>query len=711
MTSLLICSLLGAIMGVALAVHLHAREPHSPARAALLGLLYAGAAECLLVAIIASPLGHGSTLLFLQRLRLLAAALLPGPLLQFCLAYGRGDAPEVLRQWRLWIRAAYLLPPLALVAMWPESIILVRMGETTSTLALRLGTGGKVVEIAFMVLGVLALMNLERTLRVSVGTMRWRIKYTVLGIGTFVVARVATSSQELLHATVMPSWFMINGLAFSITCLLLWFSRRRGNLLSVDLYPSQRVLYQTVTLGLAGLYLLIIGVLAVVGGWIGVNAWLPLNSILVLVAILGAAMLLLSDRIRQGAKQWVSLHFRRPQHDYRRVWSRFTERTSALTDVDAFCRATVRLVADTFEALSVSIWLAGADERRLHLSASTVLGDHEPGPHSPPDPVDSLADIRDLDGPIDLNRCRALWAADLRQAHPESFHTGQTLCVPLKTGDHILGLILIGDRVNHAPFTTEDHALLKTIGEHTADRLLTFRLSDRLLEAREFEALQNVSAFFVHDLKNTATTLSLMLKNLSRHFDNPEFREDALQTIGTTVQRIENMIRQLTLLRDEQQLDRTSTDLSALVETVIGETQDPSAGTIELALADLPPTPLDAKKLRTVITNLVMNAREACGAGGKIHVQTAREGHALVLTLRDDGAGMSQEFIERRLFKPFQSTKPNGLGIGLYHSKQIVDAHGGRMEVESEPGNGTAFRVILPLKEEGVRDDKDPDCG
>ena len=111
----------------------------------------------------------------------------------------------------------------------------------------------------------------------------------------------------------------------------------------------------------------------------------------------------------------------------------------------------------------------------------------------------------------------------------------------------------------------------------------------------------------------------------------------------------------------------------------------------------LPQIPLDPDQIQNVVTNLVLNAREAIGEHGRIRIQTARQNGWAVLTVSDDGCGMTPEFLRQSLFRPFQTTKKGGTGIGMFQCKMIVEAHHGRIEVESEPGKGTSFRVLLPL--------------
>jgi signal transduction histidine kinase len=112
----------------------------------------------------------------------------------------------------------------------------------------------------------------------------------------------------------------------------------------------------------------------------------------------------------------------------------------------------------------------------------------------------------------------------------------------------------------------------------------------------------------------------------------------------------------------------------------------------------MPPVPLDGEQVRKVLENLLLNANDALSEGGYVRVATLfRDGWAEI-SVSDDGCGMTQDFIDKRLFRPFQTTKMKGMGIGLFHSKTIVEAHGGRLEVKSAEGLGTVFRVYLPGK-------------
>ncbi len=111
----------------------------------------------------------------------------------------------------------------------------------------------------------------------------------------------------------------------------------------------------------------------------------------------------------------------------------------------------------------------------------------------------------------------------------------------------------------------------------------------------------------------------------------------------------------------------------------------------------MPKLSLDPEQIQKALTNLLLNAKEAIGDGEEIRVTTGRQDGWVELTVIDNGCGMCQEFMEECLFRPFKTTKNQGLGIGLFQSKMVVEAHKGRIEVESQEGKGSTFRVLLPV--------------
>jgi signal transduction histidine kinase len=144
-------------------------------------------------------------------------------------------------------------------------------------------------------------------------------------------------------------------------------------------------------------------------------------------------------------------------------------------------------------------------------------------------------------------------------------------------------------------------------------------------------------------------------------------------------------------------MNRVATNLNDVVTESLAGLETSGIRLIK-DLQDLPLVLIDAPQIQKVITNLVINARDAVGANGEIRIQTRQQNGWAMLAVEDNGCGMSPEFMAKQLFKPFQSTKKKGLGIGMFHSKTIVEAHQGRIEVESVPQKRTNFRVLLPMQ-------------
>ena len=633
-----------------------------------------------------------------QNLAFVAMAFLPGLWLLFSLTYARGNSGEFLSRWSVVVACAFIVP-LILVLLCPDEIIsAIGQPSDRSQRLLRLGFAGSALNLIFLLGTILVLMNLERTFRAAVGTMRWRIKFVILGLGVLFTVRAYTSSQALLYRGGDLSLPAVNAGALLLASLLICgdSSRRplRREHLSVSFITAQ-FLHGSAKRGFtAG------GGCVCQGGHSfrrrrclsdqGLSGFTVSGSF-GRFAPFGRVRFYPPIRRR---------HFSRPVYDYRSVWRTFTESTARRVEQNELCSSVVKLVSDIFQALSVSIWLVDERKDQLSFAASTSLSQQKAGQLAldAADAAEVISALSAHPDPVDLDSSKAHWAAALRRSHPDEFRKGGSrVCVPLIAGGEMLGVLVLGDRVGAVPFSVQDFDLLKSIGEQSAANLLNIQLSQRLSQAKQLEAFQAMSAFFIHDLKNTASTLSLMLQNLPVHYQDPQFREDALRGISKTVTRINETISRLNELRHELALQPVECDLNDLItETLKGQEQAADISLLK-ELATLPKVRLDPAQIQKVITNLVLKARDAVSSSGQIRVAISQENGWVILFVADNGCGMTPEFIQRSLFRPFHTTKQKGIGIGMFHCKMIVEAHRGRIEVQSEPGKGTRFRVLLPI--------------
>ena len=634
-----------------------------------------------------------------QQWQLLVLSFLPGVWLLFSLTYARGNPRTFLVKWRLPLAGAFLLPVGISLGFRSGLVTTLQQAAESGHWILLLGWPGFVSHLLVLIGSVLVLMNLERTFRASVGTMRWRIKFMLLGVGLLFVVRIYTSSQVLLFHRIDLSLASLDSAALLVATVLIPSSFLRARHFDLDVHPSYSVLQGSVTVLLAGIYLLIVGVLAKAVAYFGGDAAFAIQAFVVLVSLVLLAILLQSDRMRLHLRRFVSRNFQRPIYDYRTVWQKFNAGTASRVEQGDLCRSLVKLAADMFQVLSVSIWLVDEKKGTLTLAASTSLAEAkglEIGPQKA-EAGEVIGYFQNHPEPVDIESKKTNWAALLRRWHPREFHNGgNRICLPIISQGEVLGLMTLGDRVGGMVFTLQDFDMLKCVGDHTAASLFNAQLSQKLLQAREFEAFQTMAAFFVHDLKNAASTLKLMLQNLPVHFDDPEFREDVLRGISKTVIHIDNLIGRLSLLRHELKIQPAETDLNEVIVTAIAGLE--SSGSVLIKdLNSLPKILIDREQMTKVVTNLVLNATEAVAREGEVRIATAQNNGWAILTVTDNGCGMTAEFINRSLFRPFQTTKKSGLGIGMFQSMMIVKAHGGRIAVASEPGKGTAFQVFLPV--------------
>jgi signal transduction histidine kinase len=236
--------------------------------------------------------------------------------------------------------------------------------------------------------------------------------------------------------------------------------------------------------------------------------------------------------------------------------------------------------------------------------------------------------------------------------------------------------------------------------------LMTKQLRDQIAreaETRQFQSFVRLSAILTHDLKNAIEALSLTVTNMERHFDNKDFRADAMKSLTGATDNLRAVVARLsnpvTTLSGEHKRPQP-VDLVPMLRRVTSLIAEPASEKHEIRI-DLPESLLalvDSERMNRVVENLIINALEAMsqrkGTLG-IAAGTTDDGKPF-FSVSDTGEGISRRFIEENLFRPFATTKRRGVGLGLYTCREVVVANGGSIAVDSQEGVGTTFRVVLP---------------
>ncbi len=262
-----------------------------------------------------------------------------------------------------------------------------------------------------------------------------------------------------------------------------------------------------------------------------------------------------------------------------------------------------------------------------------------------------------------------------------------------------------------------DAALARAVSAETAQRaradelarMLTEvpRVQEQLVQASKLGAVGELAAAVAHEVNNPLTGILGYAELLVSELPADDARHDEAAVIRDEAIRARSIVKALLEFAQPRTPQRVSTDLNALARSTVDLVRCRVQGTgirIVEDYSDLPPLEADPDALEQVLLNLINNAIEAMPKGGELGVSTRSGRDRVGLVVRDTGPGMDAK-TRSRIFAPFFSTRATtgaGTGLGLTVSLQIVENHGGSIEVESEPGRGTVFTVWLPVASAGL---------
>ena len=548
---------------------------------------------------------------------------------------------------------------------------------------------------------IVALLCFETTLRNASKPQQERLRYIFIGYLGIVFYFFYFSAQIVVSSYISQGLLLAGSILIFAGTSLIAYSLVRYPFWEITIFISRRVVFGCLSFSALFLYLL-------VSGW----AMGLLSSIQspAAVAIIPAALFFfvavllyfyLSPTLRKRVEVFVTHNFFRSKYDYRYLWMQFSEKLGGSINLSEILPKIADFIADCIAVRQVVIWLAAPRSSSFMIAhvlddagtAGKINGSFRLDASSPMATFPEIVTVS-LAANSTAPTVFPLAVTELRRLNV-------SYILPVRKSEEILGWVGIGNKVGEGKLSTEDEQLLTSIVNQLANLILTAHLSGELLEARESESFNRLASFVIHDLKNLATQQSMVLENAKSLRNNAEFLQDAFKTFAETTDKMISLIANLSVRKEHPSLQKKLINIVALLRDTLEDLKVTEKKDVEL-ITRFPsdPSPLtiagDASLLEKAFTNILFNALQSLPDGkGTLQVQVSNPNGKILTSFTDNGCGISPENL-RNLFRPFQTTKVGGMGIGLCHTRAIVENHGGHIRVESRLNHGTTVEIELP---------------
>ncbi|MBI1911383.1 MAG: PEP-CTERM system histidine kinase PrsK [Deltaproteobacteria bacterium] len=630
------------------------------------------------------------------KLSVVGQAIMPAAWLIFALAYSRDRKKEIFLKWSPAIATVFILSAYFISCV--NSPDFIYMDYETGPISMegmpefKLGSTGKYFHIFLILSLVLNLVQLENTLRFVKSSKRWQVKYIVFGVGSILAFFIYLSSQALLFRE-------ISTIAIPIASTVIFFSSSmmalfifRHKLLHGEIFISRHVFYNSFTILGAGIYLIAVGIITQGIRYFNIPFSYFLTTLFIFLSILSLVAILFSDVLRRKAELFISRNFYRHKYEFKERWMETIERISSKMSIEEIHSTLTEMITEAMGAKVVYVWLydsATSNFRATHGRLETLYRRI-----SPSHPL--IEKINSSNGPFLL--ADDVFVPGQGEIEGLASATGTTLCSPLAANRELVGFILQGEDISGEPYRQDDFDLLRAMSAQAAVQIKNIGLTNHIMAGKEAEVFNKMSSFVLHDLKNFTNLLSLVSQNARFNMNNPDFQRDAIKAIDGTVSKMKSLIEKLKDAPKGIELKKKECDIKDVLHSALKRFGTNRSKHVSIENnSHIPPLSIDPEAIEMVFLNLLLNAHEAISAHGEIKVTLGSECEYASIKFADNGEGIARDFIASGLFRPFRTTKENGLGIGLYQCKTIIEAHGGQIEVESEEGIGTEFTLRLPL--------------
>lgn len=575
-------------------------------------------------------------------------------------------------------------------------VISLAMERGLSAAPVNLFSTGMALRIGIAVCGILLIENLYLN---TPPEGRWHINLPCVGLGAMFAYDIAMAADSVLFRHISEPIFTGRAIAAAMVVPLLALGAVRNRRWAVGIHVSRTAVFHTATLIGSGVLLLGLAAVGEVFRYLGAS-WGGLAEVtLIFAGFVGIATVLTSGTARSWLRALVVDHFFSHRYDYRLEWERSINTLSASDTFVPLHTRVVRTIAAVVDSPGGALLLRqpGAADGSFTWAGSwnmpAVTEPMEPGHPLP------AAMLRD-DSAVELRGRAALVPAGLEQAW---------LAVPLNHAGRITGIVVLAPPRAAFKLDQEVFALLRVIGRQAAAYVAEQHATEVMIEAKALHEYSRRFAFVAHDIKNVSSQLSMLLANAEVHLANPEFQRDMLATVRASVQRISGLLRKLQAPEGEAApaVTQPGDRLRALIAS------SPRLRQASLRLepgGDGCAVTIAGQAFDAVATHLLDNALDAARDSAPdgtppapVRVAVRREARQVVVDIIDEGTGMSPEFIRDRLFRPFDTSKREGSGIGAWQARELLRTVGGDLVPLSRPGHGTTMRIMLPAAEAASR--------
>ncbi len=546
--------------------------------------------------------------------------------------------------------------------------------------------------VSFAIIGLVLVEQLYRSVNKE---QRWAIKYLCLSLAAIFAFDFIIYSKSLLFGQIDFMLWNSRGLisALCAPLLAISFSRLQDNQEQVTV--SRTIVVHTTVLFGAGLYMILMSLAGYYIKNFGGSWGAIVQTFFIFLAVILLLILFASGTIRAYIKVYFNKHFFQHQYDYREEWIKLSREIATLHSLEGLSQFIIKTLADFVGSSGGGLWSTN-DQGVFYLAENYSLG------------FDSDTIFNADDEFINfLNETQ--WVIDFCEFknNPEMYdkvdlspwltYKNVWLIVPLLQQNKVVAFVVLTQPLVMRQLNYEDHDLLRTVGMQLSNALALSKVTDDLSRARQFEAYSRFSAFLVHDIKNLVAQVSMIVKNAETHKRNPEFIDDAIDTLENVVNKMERLLAQLKK-GEVKAITISAVNLVSIIsDVVLQQAGNLPTVTINCALNECL-VYADKGRLIAILGHLVQNSQDATQDNGNITISLICLDSFALIELSDTGCGMEHTFISERLFKPFDTTKGNaGMGIGVYEAREYIVSQGGGISVTSELGVGTIFSIRYPL--------------